>query len=178
MFIRFDDIVLRAIEEEDLDLLRNLINDPDIENMSGGASFPVSKFQQRRWFESLIGRKDELRTIIDTNKHGPIGSVMLTNIDLINRSAQFHIKIVNNEDVRGQGFGTKATKAMIQYAFLQLNLHCIYSYIIDYNYASQKIHEKCGFEKEGTLKERVYKNGNYFDVLVYSLINKGILNEL
>jgi len=168
VIIKYEDITLRAIEESDLELLKAMINDPEIENMTGGYSYPVSTYQQKKWFESILDRQDELRLIIDTKEHGAIGVVMLTDIDWKNRTAQFHFKIVSQW--RGKGYGTKAAKALVKYAFEQLNLHCIYSYVLEYNIASQRVKEKCGFKKEGVLRERVYKNGKYHNVVVWSIL--------
>lgn len=170
MIIRYEDIVLRAIEESDLELLKEMINDPEIENMTGGYSYPVSTYQQRKWFESLFSRQDELRLIIDTKEHGSIGEVMLTDIDWKNRTAQTNSKITSKNDLRGQGYGTKASKALIKYAFEQLNMHCLYSHTIQYNIASQRVREKCGFKKEGILRERVYKNGKFHNIIVWSIL--------
>lgn len=176
MNISYEDITLRAIEESDLELLKEMINDPEIENMTGGFSFPVSTLQQKRWFEGLQNNKNELRLIIEANEHGPIGVVMLTDIDWKNRIAQFHSKIATSKEIRGKGYGTKATKALIKYAFEQLNLNLVYSYIIEYNIASQRVHEKCGFKKDGVLRNRIYKNGGYHNLTVWS-IQKGELIE-
>lgn len=175
MIIKYEDITLRAIEESDLELLKEMLNDPDIENTTGGYSYPISTYQQRKWFEGLSNRRDELRLIIDTKEHGPIGVVMLTDIDWKNRTAQSHSKISRNE-LRGKGYGTKALKARTKYAFEQLNLHCLYAHIIEYNIAAQRIVEKCGFKKEGVLRERVYKNGKYHNVVVWSIL-KGEFDE-
>jgi len=70
VIIKYEDITLRAIEESDLELLKAMINDPEIENMTGGYSYPVSTYQQKKWFESILDRQDELRLIIDTKEHG------------------------------------------------------------------------------------------------------------
>ncbi len=176
MIIEYEDITLRAIEESDLELLKEMINDPEIENMTGGYSYPVSTYQQRKWFESLSNRQNELRLIIDTEEHGAIGVVMLTDIDWKNRTAQTHSKITSRNNLRGKGYGTKASKALVKYAFEELNLHCLYIHTIDYNIAAQRVMEKCGFKKEGVLRERVYKNGKYHNVIVWSIL-KGEFNE-
>ena len=55
-------------------------------------------------------------------------------------------------------------------------MQCIYSHILEYNIASQRLHEKIGFKKEGVLRERVYKNGKYHNLIVWSIL-KGELNE-
>ena len=39
-------VTLRAVEQEDLEMLRELTNDPDFERMAVGWSFPISKAQQ------------------------------------------------------------------------------------------------------------------------------------
>ena len=176
MIYIYEDIKLRAIEESDLEMIREMINDPEVENMTGGYSFPISEHQQKRWFENLSNNDKELRTVIETKEHRAIGLVMLTDIDWKNRTAQFHSKIASSEDLRGKGYGTKATKALIKFAFEQLNLNLIYSHILEYNTASQRVKEKSGFKKDGVLRNRIYKNGKYNNLVVWS-IQRGELIE-
>lgn len=168
MIIKHEDIILRAIEQEDLELIREMINDPVIEHMTGHGGLPVSKFQQENWFKSLLGREGEVRLIIEFEGKA-VGTVMLTDIDYRNSTAQFHSKIATSQNLRGKGIGTKATWALIEYAFNQLNLNCIYSQIIEYNFASQRVKEKCGFKKDGVLRDRAYKDGKYYNIVVWSI---------
>lgn len=172
----YQDITLRAIEESDLEIIREMMNDPEIENMTGGYSFPISGYQQKKWFENLSNSDKELRTIIETKEHGAIGLVMLTDIDWKNRTAQSHSKIATSKNSRGKGYGTKASKALVKYAFEELNLNLIYSQILSYNLASQRTREKCGFKKDGILRNRVYKNGTYHDVVVWSIQNGELID--
>jgi len=169
MNIYFEDIMLRAIEKKDLDMLLEMINDPDTENMTGGYSFPVSEHQQAKWFENLNNDKNELRTVIEAKDHGGIGIATLTDIDWKNRTAQMHIKITTSKDLRGKGYGTKASKAILKYAFENLNLNLVYADIIEYNIISQKMVEKAGLKKEGILRNRIYKAGKYHNFAVWSI---------
>jgi predicted xylose isomerase-like sugar epimerase len=41
-------VKLRALEMDDMEILRNIINDPEIEGLVEGWSFPVSKKRTRR----------------------------------------------------------------------------------------------------------------------------------
>lgn len=173
MIIKYRDIVLRAIEEEDLGLLKEMINDPEIENMTGGVSLPVSWKDQREWYDHLD--KKDIRLMIDTEQHGAIGAVILSDIDYRNASAQIHIKIATSTQLRGKGYGTKAINALIRYAFCQLNLNSIYSCILEYNIASQKAFAKCGFIQDGVLRNRVYKNGRYHNLTVWSILKDEFL---
>ena len=176
MIYNYKDIKIRAIEECDLVMLREMINDQETENMTGGWSFPISEYQHKKWFEGLSQNVKDLRVIIDTQAHGPIGLAVLTDIDWKNRTAQFHVKISTNPDLRGKGFGTKATRALASYAFNQMNLRLLYSDVLEYNAASRRMFEKSGFLEEGLLRNRIYKNGEYHNVVIYS-IQKGELVE-
>lgn len=165
-------IILRAIEEQDNEILLELINDPKTERMIGGYSYPISYKHQKDWFQSL-NEKNVLRCMI-TDKNQPdisIGTVILSDIDMKNGTAEIHIKLTRN--VRGKGYGTDAVNTMIKYAFDELRLNCIYSIIMEYNTASLKLFEKCGFQLEGRLRSRVYKNGHYADVYSYSKLCDG-----
>ena len=78
---------LRAIERRDMPLLLSLINDPAIEYMAGGESFPVSEESQLKWFDHYDGQK-ELRCMIELNNGKTIGTIGLSNIDYRNRTAE------------------------------------------------------------------------------------------
>ena len=64
--------------------------------------------------------------------------------------------------------------ATVYYAFEQLRLNCIYSRIKEDNIASQKMFEKCKFVREGRLRSRVYRDGQYYDFYEYSLLRSEI----
>lgn len=166
-----DKTVLRAVELQDKEILLELINDPETEKMIGGKSFPVSPKEQEQWIDNLTKRKEELRCII-TEKGGSgkgLGTVILSDLDYINGTAQVHIKMVKEEG-RRNGFGTDALNAIIAYGFAELRLNCIYAEVLSYNLISKKLFEKCGFHKDGILRSRVYKNMQYIDVVTYSLL--------
>ena len=177
MNIVYEDIVLRAIERDDLHLLKEMMNDPEIENMVGGYSFPVSSKDQESWYTNLSNHPRELRTVIQTAGHGAVGTAMLTDIDWKNRTAQFHFKITGDSQARGNGYGVKAIRAMVKYAFEQLNLHCIYSNILEYNQVSQRVHQKCGFRKECILRDRIFKNGKMHNLTIWSIINGELIEK-
>lgn len=75
-------VYLRAIEDEDLEFLRELQNSQEIEGMCGSWDFPLSKRRQKEWFESLSQRNDEFRLIIvEKESDQVIGVIYLSNID-------------------------------------------------------------------------------------------------
>ena len=113
--------------------------------------------------------------IVEKDTDNPVGTIILSDIDSKNGVAQVHIKILN--EFRGKGFGTDSLNVIVQFAFFELRLNCLYAEILSYNSASVGMFEKCGFRKEGMLRERIYKNGQYCDILTYSLLVRDVEKE-
>lgn len=170
MIIQGCQIVLRAISLKDAKMLKELINDPDTEKMLGGSSFPVSLESQEKWILAQDGRTDVLRCIIaeKENEDVGLGTVILSDIDYRNGTAQAHIKMDKN--ARKQGYGTDALKTILEYAFNEMRLNCVYANVLAYNEPSQKLFEKLGFQRDGILRSRVFKAGKHVDMYAYSLL--------
>ena len=170
MIIHGDKVILRAVEESDNTMLLSLINDPDTEMMLGGSSWPVSEAEQLKWFEHQERSRDILRCIVALQEDGKtIGTIILSDIDQKNATGHIHIKMAKDGG-RGKGYGTNAVNAMVQYAFEELRLNCIYANILSYDEAPIKLFERCGFKRDGILRQRVFKKGKFIDMLAYSKI--------
>ena len=165
-----ENIKLRAIEQDDRELLKELINDPEVEKMVVGWSFPVSTEQQINWISNQANDKKNVRFIIDINNVGAVGIVSLSGLDFKNSTAIINIKLKKEDKLRKQGIGYRAINMLIDYAFNQLNMNCLIANILHYNTPSQRLFEKSGFVLDGKLRSRVYKNGSYQDLLTYSLL--------
>jgi len=165
--ILFDDVVtLRAIDENDADVLLEMINDPEIEGSVVGYSYPVFLNQQKKWIAELKN-DSTVRYMIDY-KEEPVGVISISSLDLKNRCGNLNIKLV--QKARGNGVATKAVKLLVDYCFNQLNLNCVYANVLENNEASNKLWRKLGFHFDGRLRQRVYKNGEYHDLCSYSLL--------
>ena len=172
MNIQGKNVVLRAISMKDANLLMELINDAETEKMLGGSSFPVSLEGQEKWISAQTGRIDVLRCIValKENEEG-IGTVILSDIDTKNGVAQVHIKM-DKQRGRGKGYGSDALNTIVNYAFGEMRLNCIYADVLEYNTVSQKMFEKCGFHRDGVLRSRVFKGGRYINVVSYSRLKE------
>ncbi|QII83172.1 GNAT family N-acetyltransferase [Jeotgalibaca arthritidis] len=159
------------MEDEDLELMREMLNEPEIENSVVGWAFPVSKYQQQKWYENNINNNTNLRFIIETPENGAVGLATLTNIDWKNRSANHGIKLAAKNN-RGKGVGTDTVMAVMKYAFEELNLHRLNGSWLEKNIGSEKLYTKCGWVIEGKKRQSVYKNGEF-----HNLVQVGILKS-
>ncbi|MEY8336467.1 GNAT family protein [Lachnospiraceae bacterium 62-35] len=172
MNIAGNKVILRAMEEQDRGMLLSLIQDPEIEKVTGGYTSSISYVNQMDWFCAIPDSAGNLRGII-ADRESPeagLGIVMLSHMNLENGTAEIYIKLMKS--VRGKGYGGDAISALVSYAFHELRLNHIYSNILDYNTASRRLFEQCGFKQEGMHKSRVYKDGYYRNVCVYGIGNK------
>lgn len=171
MILKGKKVTLRAVEESDMELLWFMINDPEIEKMTVGRNYPVSKYEQRKWFETHgKSTNDLIRLMIETEKDGTVGMISLGDFDWINRVAHdLGIKVMSSK-ITESGITLDAANTLLKYAFDELNLNRIEAYTLDYNkqaLALQKLH---GYKFEGVLRQAVYKGGEYHDLIVSSIL--------
>lgn len=171
MNIKGKKVTLRAIEKEDLELMREMLNDPEMENLVVGWAFPVSKYQQERWYENNINNSTNLRFIVETENDGAVGLATLTDIDWKNRKAHHGMKLASKKS-RAKGIGTDTVMAIMKYAFEELQLNRLDGSWFEENIPSKTMYMKCGWKEEGKLRNYIYKKGKYRDLIV-----TGILKE-
>ena len=156
-------VILRAMELEDCEFVRDMFNNPEIENLVVGWALPLSKYSQAKWFEQNYNSRD-YRFIIDTKENGPLGVATLTDIDWKNKMAYHGIKL-SNKDMRGKGYGTDTVMAIMRYAFDELGLNRLNGAWFPENIASKTMYMKCGWKEEGIRRNYIYKHGKYRDLL-------------
>ena len=81
----------------------------------------------------------------------PIGEIHLKRIDREKRTCVMGIAL-QNDAVKGKGYGTQAEKLAVRYAFDVLRLHTVLADVLIGNARSQHVLEKVGFQfmKEDT----------------------------
>ena len=162
-------VILRAMEKTDLELVKNLFNDRKVEHLVLGWSFPLSSYQQEKWFEAHYADQNNFRFIIDVDGIGGVGIATLTDIDWKNRRAEHGIKILSDEN-RGKGIGTDAVMAIMRYAFDELQLVRLNGgWFLD-NKSSQNMYMRCGWKEEGIRKKYVYQDGYYKDIMMAGIV--------
>ena len=164
-------ITLRAIEISDEKLLRDMFNDPYIEKMVVGWAYPVSKIQQENYMSNHFqaGENNVLRLMIEDVDNRTVGTIILSDIDQKNGTASIGIKIIGDKN-RGKGTGTDSIMALLRYSFDELRLNRVCTTFLDYNQPSQTAFKRCGFQIEGCMRQHIYKNGAYHDMLFAGIL--------
>ncbi len=173
-------VLLRAIEESDLEILHQWANDPKIWPLLASWHFPISISDQKKWFENLSPASADQRFAIETPDMGIIGTANLVNINWKDRNA-FHGMMLGDKDIRGKGYGTDTIMAVMRYAFDELGLERLDGSMIEYNKISLAVYlKKCGWVEEGRQRNYYFRKNRFWDKIVvgvtrndyYGLISK------
>ena len=167
-------VYLRAMELEDMPVYMEMMNNKDVSHNVVGWSFPVSQFEQQKWYENAISSSDKRFSIVIKESDQCVGMITLTDIDWVNRSAFHGIKLHPNCPKR-LGIATDAIMALMEYAFCELNLNRLDGGWLDYNKASEQLYEKCGWSKEGIKRNAIYRNGKYHDLVIAGILKEDYL---
>ena len=104
-----------------------------------------------------------------------VGAAELLNIRWYNHKAEIRFWLL--PEARGKGLAKTALELLMDLAFNTLNLHRLEAEVYDYNSKAQKLVEKLGFRKEGTLREAKFYNGTYHDIIRYGILRQEFLNS-
>lgn len=146
-----------------------VINDPKINIYLTRGFFPVSAPQEEEWFEKKSKNASNIVLAIETKSGEICGTIGLHKINWENRNAEFGILIAPPSNW-GKGIGTEAEKLIISHGF-NIGLKKITGLVFKNNIASRKVMEKNGLQQEGLLRSHFFKNGEWHDVYVYSVLN-------
>jgi RimJ/RimL family protein N-acetyltransferase len=99
-----------------------------------------------------------------------IGNTDLHAIEPVTNAAEFGI-LIGEKEYWNKGYGREATRLMLKHGFEDLNLNRIYLYVFLENARAIKAYESAGFIKEGVLRQAMYKNGLYNDIVLMSVLH-------
>ncbi|MGN0377040.1 MAG: UDP-4-amino-4,6-dideoxy-N-acetyl-beta-L-altrosamine N-acetyltransferase [Suilimivivens sp.] len=169
MRLQEKDIYLRPMTEEDTDLIVKWRNKDFVrKNFIYRKSF--TREGHLHWIETMVKTGKVVQFIICTEDDKPVGSVYLRDIDTNHRKAEYGI-FIGEESALSRGYGTQAAKLMIRYAFDELKLHKLMLRVLAGNERARRSYEKAGFVQEAYLKDDVYLEEGYHDVILMALIN-------
>lgn len=164
---------LREISKKDIPFINAWRNDRGVIDSLGSPFRFIATEVDEAWFSSyLSNRSNNVRLVIeDGEANRPIGAVYLVNIDWIARSGEFAIWVGDTAS-QGRGAGSFATRAMLHHAFNDLGLNRVHLTVLLDNVRAINLYKKNGFLEEGRLRQAIYKNGEFLDLVQMSILSK------
>ena len=163
---------LRAYEKSDLDAVMKWINDEEVTDFLAGGmlTYPISSIVEEKFIEDSANSSDTNKSFaIETlAERKYIGGVAFHAINWLNRSAGLGFTI-GVKSFWGRGYGTDAMRVMMRLGFDKMNLHRLWLHVYDYNQRAR--YDKCGFKREGVLRQDRFYRGRYHDTIVMSILD-------
>jgi len=170
-FWQDDEIRLRAIQADDWEgHYFNRFDTPGRRLLECAVELPPTIEEAKKFAEDYAGFTSGNGRIMFTieNRDGEnVGGINLNSID--ERNGTFSIGIQIDQDFRGKGYGTRAMRILLNYAFLERRLHKFNNSVLEGNVASATMMEKLGCKQEGIRREVVYTDGRYHDMILVGL---------
>ncbi len=161
------DIKLREIKLDDIEMIRNWRNSPDVSKYMYTDTI-ISKENQTSWYEKVVKDKSCKYWIISYDNKS-IGLASITGIDKALQSCYWAFYL-GDSSIRGAGIGSKVEYNVIEYVFNELNLNKLRCEVFVVNDNVIKMHEKFGFRREAFYREHCIKGNQKLDVVGLALL--------
>ena len=121
---------------------------------------PFSQYLSEYAFELCYPSSSRREFAIETADGKHIGNCVYYNIDMAKGEAEMGI-MIGDRSCWGNGYGTEAVNALLDYIFQHTTLERAYLNTLDWNIRAWKCFQKCGFTECG----RLSRDGHNFLVM-------------
>tara|TARA_R110001592_G_scaffold80054_3_gene238824 strand:+ start:1592 stop:2131 length:540 start_codon:yes stop_codon:yes gene_type:complete len=166
-------LLIKYFSKEHIKARVNLINNTLINN-SMFFKLPATIEETTKWFNSRNNYERVDLTFLNSN-NDIIAMGGITKINSIDKNGELYLFV--DPVFHGKGIGSKASKWIVNYGFLKLNLNKIYLLTNKDNIAAYKIYENLGFKLEGLLRNHKWKNNRFIDRKFYGLLKSEWENQ-
>lgn len=171
MMLRGENVHLRALEPEDLEIFMEVENDTRLWDCST-TNVPYSRFSIRNFISSAtydIYADKQVRLVACENSSGvPVAFADIVDFDPRHMRAEVGIVVFPGQ--RGKGIGLETVELLGEYAARHLRMHVLYAIAAAGNEASARLFRRAGYVQAAVLPQWFAKDGGYCDALLFERI--------
>ncbi|HVD02996.1 MAG TPA: GNAT family protein [Candidatus Dormibacteraeota bacterium] len=167
-------VTLRPIEPDDYPALAVFANDVELELLGGGdPPTPTPQASVAAAYEQLRENPDSINFAITANEAAGklIGQCGLWRHDQLGRTVELGITIGVRE-YWGRGYGREAVALLVDYAFRLRNVRKVHLSVHANNTRAIRSYTAAGFIEEGRLREHVWSDGAYVDLVLMGRLRR------
>jgi len=168
--IHGNQVRLRALEPEDLRDYHRWLNDPEVVRYLKLYA-PLSMPDEEAWYEEVRDDPSQMVFAIESEAGQHIGNLSLMHLNWKDRSAELGI-VIGDKSQWGKGYAQDAIQTLLAFAFGEMNLNRVYLRVFADHEPAINAYRKCGFVEEGRLREEIYADGRYHDMLVMAILRR------
>jgi len=160
--------LLRPWRAADLASLVRYANNPRVaQNLMNSFPHPYTEVDGRAFLAMALQAKPANRMAIEINGEAAGGLGLHLQPDIYCKNAELGYWLA--EPFWGNGIMNRAVTQMVTYGFEHFAIDRIFAKPFGTNLASQRVLEKAGFILEARFEKTIFKNGTYYDELVYAV---------
>lgn len=172
-FITGPNVTLSRMTDMDAEALWDVLGDE--ENFryapTGPLPSPILCGQRMARYEAMF--RDRVAIVLGIYPGGggnPLGGIFeMYNFDTEIESVT--VRFTLSRKYAGQSYATGALRAAVEYLMDNVGVHRIQAYVQPANYRGSLVLERCGFRKEGTIREGfLWPDKGIVDLSLYSLL--------
>jgi len=161
---------LRPTEERDLPRFVEWLADRDVTRWLAAMGEPPTLEDEREWYERRREDAESVMWSIETIDGELAGTVELR---LTPRAKRAEMGIAIQDKARwSQGLGTDTVRLVLRYAFEDLQLNRVELTTDEENTRAVRCYEKCGFVREGLLRQHRLIDGRFGNTLVMAVLGE------
>lgn len=170
-------VELRTVDPQKAKLVNEWFNDPHITKNLNWGIIPMSveasrQFAERNQRPTSTDRVFSIHALdLPEGTETYIGHIGLHRIDWQNRVAELGIVIGKREHL-SNGYGSDAIQTLLQFAFMEMNLNRVFLHHFAFNERGHHAYLKAGFKEEGRMRQQIFRNGKYWDVIFMGILKE------
>lgn len=162
MIISTENLKLRPLTSNDKYRLAELANNPKVAiNLRDGFPHPYTIEDAEKFIQTFAIQEPQQIFAIDYNGEyaGNIGLHKAGDVYRLSAEIGYFL----GESYWNKGIMTQAVNLICDYGFEKLDIIRIHAGIFEFNPASMRVLEKCGFKKEAVFEKAIIKAGKIYD---------------
>jgi RimJ/RimL family protein N-acetyltransferase len=160
------DTALIAPDNDDIDFLKSLRNDLDLQCQLLSLPRPNAHSRVAEWVRAMNGDDSTLFfTIRSLAKDCPVGFVQVREMHHVHRRGYLGVCIAPH--AQGQGYGKSSIQLVEKLVTRVFNLRKLVLHVLGSNEKAISLYQNLGYTEVGVLREHFYNNGLFHDVKIF-----------
>jgi len=165
-----DEIKLRPSKMEDLEAFLSISSPPIWTHMSQDLENPSD--WEKFLSQTISDRENQIKqefAIILKEEDRIIGATSISQISEVDNKVEIGLTWIS-EKYQGKGINQKVKGILLTFLFEELKINKVECRTRGDNLKSQRALNKIGATKEGVLRELIFRNGKYIDVVYFGIL--------
>lgn len=161
---------VRHVLASDLNQFISMVNDLAARGRYFPLQFKSPEVMRREFMQTSFVTEENELFIIEDSAHHIVGAISHFR-GRSPSSREIGYRLFDNA-LAGRGYASEATQLLVNQLFSSQTYNRLELLMDPRNVGSERVAQKCGFSKEGTLREVFFINGRMGDAHVYSLLRR------